>query len=82
MKMRVGIMSQSKTHSIIEQVLNVGSGWLLSLLVWTFLIAPIYELDTTFMQNMEITIIFTMISIVRGYIWRRFFNRITEKQTI
>tara|TARA_R100000458_G_scaffold59953_1_gene73350 strand:+ start:64303 stop:64530 length:228 start_codon:yes stop_codon:yes gene_type:complete len=75
-------MSQSKTHSIIEQVLNVGSGWLLSLLVWTFLIAPIYELDTTFMQNMEITIIFTMISIVRGYIWRRFFNRITEKQTI
>ena len=70
---------QSKRHSFIEQVFNVGSGWLLSLLVWTFLIAPLYDVNTTLEENMGITIIFTIISIIRGYIWRRIFNRITEK---
>jgi len=75
-------MSQSKKHSLVEQLLNVGSGWLLSLLVWTFLIAPIYNLPTTFVDNLGITVIFTFISIIRGYFWRRYFNNKTEKQTL
>jgi hypothetical protein len=29
-------MKQSKKESLVEQVLNVGSGWVVSLLVWAF----------------------------------------------
>jgi uncharacterized protein YacL len=76
-------MSQSKTESIVEQILNVGSGLVISLLAWTLIINPTYDLQTKFQESVEITIIFTVISIVRGYFWRRHFNRKqTEKQKI
>jgi len=71
---------QSKRESIVEQILNVGSGWLLAMLVWAFLISPIYNLDTSFGENIGITTMFTFISIVRGYFWRRYFNKRLEKQ--
>jgi len=75
-------MKQSKGESLVEQALNVGSGWLLSLLVWAFLISPLYNIETSLAENMGITIIFTFISIVRGYMWRRYFNKRLENKSL
>lgn len=70
---------QSKTHSLIEQLVNVGSGFLISMFVWAFIVVPIWDLDTTFVDNLGIVIVFTVISVVRGYVWRRVFNWYTIK---
>ena len=71
-------MSQSKLSSLIESLLNVGSGFVVSSLLWSFVIVPVYEIEVTVTQNLEITAIFTVISVIRGYIWRRVFNRFNK----
>ena len=67
-------MSQPKLHSMIEQILNTGSGFILSLLAWTYIVIPLYHIQSNPVQNIQITLIFTVISIIRGYLWRRLFN--------
>ena len=67
---------QSKLSSLMESLLNVGSGFFVSLLLWSFVIVPLYGIEVTVIQNLEITAIFTVISVIRGYIWRRVFNRL------
>ena len=70
---------QTKRHSIIEQLLNVGSGFVLSSLVWQFVILNYWDIHTSFSENLEITSVFTIVSIARGYVWSRLFNKITVK---
>jgi len=68
-------MNQSKIESGIETFVNVFSGWFISMLLWSFLVAPMwgYE-DRGIAVNMGVTLTFTVVSIIRGYFWRRFFN--------
>jgi len=66
---------QTRKHSIIESIFNTLSGLVLATLVMSFIISPVYHLPTTTVENLEINIIFTIISIVRGYMWRRYFNK-------
>jgi hypothetical protein len=66
---------QSRVGSFVEQVLNIGSGFFISLLLWSFIIVPVWELDVSMNDNLTITGIFTVVSVVRGYVWRRFFNK-------
>lgn len=68
-------MSQSKTQSAVEAVLNQLSGFILSLLVWAYCIAPLYGFTVNWNQNFQITFIFAVVSTIRSYLWRRFFNR-------
>lgn len=70
---------QSRAHSLVEQVFNIGSGFILSLLIWTALITPMYDIRVSAGENLEITGIFTVVSILRGYIWRRAFNWYSTK---
>lgn len=70
---------QSRTHSLIEQLLNTASGFLISVLVWQFVVAPIWHITTTVGENLEITLLFTVVSIARSYAWRRLFNRMSNK---
>jgi hypothetical protein len=67
-------MNQTKLESFIEQCLNTASGFIISLIVWTAIIVPVWDLQVNMIQNINITLIFTILSIVRGYVWRRFFN--------
>lgn len=71
-------MSQSRKMSAIEQICNVGSGWFLSFLLWSFVVAPIWGMKVTTTDNLGITAIFTIVSVIRGYIWRRAFNAIKK----
>jgi len=67
---------QTKKLSLIESVINTAAGFILSLLLQLF-IYPIMNIPVTFSQNIIITIAFTILSIIRGYIIRRVFNKQT-----
>ncbi len=65
---------QSRLSSFIEQLLNVGSGFIVSLLFWIYVVVPVWNLDVNMNENLAITACFTVLSIIRGYLWRRGFN--------
>ena len=69
---------QSRLGSLLEQCLNIASGFLLSLLIWQ-LLGPALGYHVSMHDNLLITSIFTVVSIVRGYLWRRFFNARLKK---
>lgn len=66
---------QSRLSSFIEQLLNVGSGFIVSLLFWIFVVIPVWDLQVDHVDNLAITACFTVLSIIRGYVWRRLFNK-------
>ena len=68
-------MQQSKLESALEQALNVGSGFILSYIIWITVITPVYDIQLSTSDNLTVTLIFTVASLLRGYIWRRVFNR-------
>ena len=67
-------MQQSKLVSGIETVLNQVSGFILSLVVWQWVVAPLFGYEVTLLDNLGLTSIFTIVSMLRSYAWRRFFN--------
>ncbi len=81
---------QTKKHSIIESLLNVFSG-----MVIAFTISQLahwyesqiqqyiwsgFEWHISAGSNIVMTILFTLISIMRGYAWRRHFNKINHEE--
>ena len=74
-----GMEMQSKYQSFKEQVLNVGSGFIISALVWEYFIKHlIREGYITLDSTLIVTCIFTVVSLIRGYVWRRVFNSIDD----
>lgn len=67
-------MGQLKRHSLMESILNVASGFVISVIVWETVVKPVWNIQTTFSENLSITCLFTVISIARGYLWRRLGN--------
>jgi len=65
---------QTKLESLVEASLNTTSGFVVSLIVWRWIVAPLMHLPLDMASNLVITSIFTVVSILRSYIWRRFFN--------
>jgi len=65
---------QSRLESLIEQLLNIGSGFIVSLLLWSYVVVPVWGLRVSTHDNLAITALFTVASIIRGYCWRRWFN--------
>lgn len=65
---------QSKTESLIESLLNTATGFLLSL-VLVNVVLPLYGFPVKTGQSLEIVTIFTVASVGRSYLWRRFFNK-------
>lgn len=68
---------QSKTHSIIESVVNVLIGYFVAL-ASQLIIFPMFGIYVTIKDNMFIGLWFTVISIARSYVLRRIFTRRTE----
>ena len=64
---------QSRKHSLIEVVTSTLVGYVIALCS-QMVIYPLYGIEFTFMQNVEIAAIFTVISIIRAYFFRRVFN--------
>jgi len=68
-------MKQTKKHSIIESVSQTIIGLLTSILIQA-IIYPLLNIPVTFSQNLIITAVFFITSIVRGYFVRRIFNKL------
>jgi hypothetical protein len=71
---------QSRWNSFVEQVFNVGSGFIISLLFWVYVVVPVWDLNVDHHENLQITAAFTVLSVVRGFIWRRIFNKYDKKE--
>lgn len=65
---------QSRRVSFIEAIVNVLIGYWIALLS-QLLIFPLYGVDLPLSQNAAIGVWFTVISIIRSYTIRRWFNR-------
>ena len=68
-------MKQSKQKSLIESVIQTVIGLGTSILIQVILY-PIMGIPVTFFQNLIITLVFFVVSIVRGYFVRRIFNKL------
>jgi len=66
-------LKQSKWDSFIEQILNIGSGLFLSALVVQPILFSLYDIQTSAFVNIQLALVFTIVSVGRGYLWRRFF---------
>jgi hypothetical protein len=66
-------VNQSKLESLAEVGVNVVIGWVIGLTAQVFFF-PLIGIEATFSQNFISSIVFTVISIVRGYVVRRWFN--------
>lgn len=66
-------MSQTKLESFIETCINTAIGYVVALLS-QLLVFPLVGIHVPFSTNLEIGAWFTIISILRGYVIRRWFN--------
>ena len=65
-------MTQSRRMSLIETCASIAIGFVVSVII-TALVMPAYGHQVTLQDNIEITLIFTVASIIRGYLVRRAF---------
>ena len=71
---------QTKKGSALEVVLNIGSGFFVAMLTWQLIAAPLYGYEVTIVDNIGLTTIFTIVSVIRSYFWRRLFNHFIVKR--
>lgn len=67
-------MRQTKLESLVESSANTASGFIVSLVFWRFVVVPLFDLPVSESENIAITAMFTVLSVARSYVWRRFFN--------
>jgi hypothetical protein len=72
---------QTKKMSMFEAILSTAIGFAVSLILVN-VVLPLYGFDVSPVHSVEITIIFTVASILRGYGVRRLFNYIHHKDYI
>jgi len=68
---------QSKKHSIIESVANTLIGLVTSFII-QLIIYPLLDIPVSINQNIIITFVFFTVSVLRGYLVRRYFNKNNE----
>jgi hypothetical protein len=66
--------TQTKLNSILESASNTAIG-LLTTLLFSPIIYSMVGMSYTYSQLGMVTVLFTSLSIVRGYIIRRYFNK-------
>ena len=66
-------MNQTRIGSLIEACFNTAIGFVMSICL-SLIVYPMFGHSFTLAQNIGITVIFTVASILRGYVVRRWFN--------
>lgn len=72
---------QSKLNSLTESLTNVGVGFLINFFA-NMIIMPQFGFNISLGQNLALGAIFTVISIIRGYIVRRYFNSLRHNPVV
>tara|TARA_R110000803_G_scaffold35580_1_gene76862 strand:+ start:1187 stop:1402 length:216 start_codon:yes stop_codon:yes gene_type:complete len=67
-------MAQSKKHSTIETFTNTFTGTAISYCTTVFVL-PYWGYNVSWTDGIEISVLFTLLSLIRGYIVRRIFNK-------
>jgi membrane protein implicated in regulation of membrane protease activity len=70
---------QSKRESIFEAVTSVAIGFVVAI-ASQLIIFPWFGIHIPFTDNLLMSVFFTIISIIRGYFVRRWFNARLRKQ--
>ena len=65
---------QTKYQSLIESLTNILIGYLTALLSQV-LIFPLFDIYVSLQDNLLIGLYFTIISLIRSYLVRRYFNK-------
>lgn len=73
-------MQQSKLESFIESCINIGSGYFVALFIWVVVVRNVWDIQVSMIDNFTITFMFTVVSVIRSYFWRRFFNAELHKK--
>ena len=73
---------QTKIGSIFEVLCNTLTGFAVAWLLTHHLFPTYFDLELTISQSWIITVIYTLVSIIRSYIWRRIFNYFILKREI
>lgn len=64
---------QKKKHSFLEVIINTAIGYFVALAT-QIIVFPWFDIEVTYRQQFLIGVIFTVVSIIRGYFIRRLFN--------
>ena len=68
-------MNQCKVDSFMEQAFNVTTGFILAAITWKWLILNMIAWEwIVITDTLEITGIFSVVSLARGFVIRRLFN--------
>jgi len=67
-------MKQTRLESLLEVVVGTAAGFLVSMVTWQLIAWPLFGYRVTLWDNLLISAIFTVVSIARQYVFRRFFN--------
>lgn len=67
-------MTQSRRHSMVEAIAGTTIGFVVSVLA-SLVVYPLHGHTFSLGEVSSITLIFTVLSVVRGYVVRRLFNR-------
>jgi len=70
---------QTRRGSLLESALSTASGFVLAFVLWQWVAAPLWGYEVTLLDNLGLTSLFTVASVVRSYVWRRAFNWWTHR---
>ena len=68
-------MTQSRTMSLIEAVTNVIVGYVLAVIT-QLMVFPLFGIEAAMHEHLAIGLAFVAVSLARGYLLRRLFERI------
>lgn len=66
-------MAQLRRHSMAEVITSTAAGYLIALAT-QLVVFPIYDMPLRMAENMQVAGIFTVVSIIRSYFFRRLWN--------
>ena len=64
---------QSKKDSLIESLTSTTIGWLIGVIL-NLTVLPLFDYNITVVDSLLVSLIFTAVSVARGYVIRRWFN--------
>lgn len=70
---------QSRKSSFFEVLYGTAFAFCISALVQQFIVNRIWGFHASLTDNLAITSLFTAVSLIRSYWWRRFFNWLDNK---
>ena len=59
---------------VFESVIDVGSGFFLAIII-QLTVFPLFDMHPTIFEKFQIAIIFTIVSMTRSALWRRYFRK-------